>query len=64
MADVINLRLARKQRDRVAAERTAAQNRALHGRTKAQREAERLEAKKSRSALDGAKLDQVPDPDN
>ena len=40
MTEVINLRLARKARARVQAAATAAQNRALHGRTRAERMAE------------------------
>ena len=44
MGDVINLRQARKARDRKAAVQSAAEARALHGRTKAQRALEKAEA--------------------
>lgn len=37
MGEVVNLRRARKARDRAAGERAAAENRARHGRTKARR---------------------------
>lgn len=36
--DVVNLRMARKQRDRVAKEANAERNRFEHGRSKAERE--------------------------
>ncbi|TIP55651.1 MAG: DUF4169 family protein, partial [Mesorhizobium sp.] len=37
MADIVNLRQARKQKARADKERLAEQNRALHGRSKADR---------------------------
>lgn len=52
MADVINLRLARKRRDREAAARAAAENRARFGRTPAEREREALEEQLARERLD------------
>lgn len=55
MAEIVNLRHARKQRDRAAREATAAVNRAAHGRTKAERSAEALEDARRESLLDGAK---------
>lgn len=55
MAEVINLRLARKARQRSAAQREAETNRALHGETKAQREQRAAEAERTRRTLDGAK---------
>ena len=57
MGDVINLRQARKARDRRAAEQAAAEARALHGRTKAQRKLEKAEAEKLGRAVDQAKLE-------
>ena len=57
MGEVINLRQARKTRDRKAAEQTAAQARALHGRTKAQRKLEKAEAEKLTRAVDQSKLE-------
>lgn len=58
MADVINLRQARKTRARAEKEQTAQQRRALFGRTKAQRQLDEQQASKDRSQLDGKKLDQ------
>lgn len=52
MAEVINLRLARKARARAAASDQAAQNRALHGRTKAERQKQAAEAERNNCALD------------
>ena len=56
MGDVINLRQARKARDRKVAEQAAAEARALHGRTKAQRKLEKAEAEKLARTVDQAKL--------
>ncbi|MBN9551818.1 MAG: DUF4169 family protein, partial [Alphaproteobacteria bacterium] len=42
MGEVVNLRQARKQKARTEKERQAGENRALHGRTKAERERDRL----------------------
>ena len=56
MADPVNLRLFRKRKARAEKELQAAENRALHGRTKSERERERLEAEKSASLLDGHRL--------
>lgn len=55
MAEVINLRLARKQRDRAAREVTAAANRRLHGQTKQEKSAARAERERQESVLDGAR---------
>ncbi|MBW8744796.1 MAG: DUF4169 family protein [Sphingomonas sp.] len=57
MGDVINLRQARKARDRRVAEQAAAEARALHGRTKAQRKLEKAEAEKLARAVDQSKLE-------
>jgi hypothetical protein len=57
MADIINLRLARKARARAAEELAAAANRAAHGRTKAQKQADRAERARHEAALDGASID-------
>ncbi|MEI9414062.1 DUF4169 family protein [Mesorhizobium sp. Cs1321R2N1] len=47
MADIVNLRQLRKQKARADKEQTASQNRALHGRTKAEKQRDRLIADKS-----------------
>jgi len=59
MADVINLRQARKALARRTAADHAAENRALHGRTRAERVAETAEAERTARLLDGHKLDDI-----
>lgn len=51
--EVVNLRQARKRRDRELRETDAAANRQLHGRTKAQKTAERAAREKADAHLDG-----------
>lgn len=53
MAEIVNLRRVRKQKARQEKEKTAERNRALHGRTKAERETERLLSQKTGRFLDG-----------
>lgn len=60
MAEIVNLRREKKRRNRAEAEATAAQNRALHGRTRAERAAETLKRSQADWKLDGARL---PDTD-
>lgn len=55
MAEVINLRQARKARAREQAQVQAAANRARHGRTKGERAAEALDAARAERRIDGAK---------
>jgi hypothetical protein len=55
MADVINLRLARKARQRTAAEALAASNRAKFGQPKAVRKARKQEFERAAKLLDGAR---------
>jgi hypothetical protein len=60
MADIVNLRQARKQKARSDKERQAEQNRVLHGRSKAERDrrlaeqADRFIDGHRRSPVDGA----------
>jgi hypothetical protein len=56
MAEIINLRRARKQRDRTAAERQADQNRISFGRSKAERNLTEAGRDKAARALDGHRL--------
>jgi len=49
---VVNLRLVRKRKARADKDMAAAQNRAMHGRTKAQKSRSRLEVEKSAAVLD------------
>jgi hypothetical protein len=57
MADPVNLNHYRKQRNRREAEKTAAENRAHHGRSKAERKKERLDGAKAAKDLDDKRLD-------
>ncbi len=55
MADVINLRLARKAKARASSAQQAAENRALHGQTKAAKAKLARETERTARQLDGAK---------
>lgn len=57
MADVINLRLARKARDRAAAAAKASENRAFHGQTSAERRQREAEAERAARELDAHRRD-------
>ncbi len=57
MGDIVNLRAARKARDRQAAKARAETNRALHGRNAAEKKRDRDEAERLARIMDGAKLD-------
>ncbi len=57
MADVINLRRARKRADSELAERRAAENRALHGRSKHERMLLQARSEKSERDLDAHRRD-------
>jgi len=58
MADIINLRAARKAKVRSDAEKTAAANRAKFGRTRAQKQADMKAHEAHRRTLEGARLEQ------
>lgn len=55
MAEIINLRLARKTKNRAAAATVAAGNRAKHGQSKAERTRQQAEADRAARLLDGAR---------
>ena len=57
MAEVINLRLARKAKDRAEKARQADANRAKFGQAKADREARQAETERATRELDGKKRD-------
>lgn len=57
MAEIINLRTARKARARAAHEQQAAENRARFGRTKAEKLRDRIAAERADRAQDGARLE-------
>lgn len=61
MAEIINLRRARKARDRATAEAQAAQNRIEFGRTKAERKLTAAEKTLQATRLDGHRLDAAKD---
>lgn len=53
MGDVVNLRQARKQKARSEKERRAERNRVLHGRSKADRDRDRLTSDKAEKFIAG-----------
>lgn len=55
MSEPINFNKARKALAKAQARSQAAANRARHGRTKGQKEAERLDAEKAQRELEGKK---------
>lgn len=57
MGEIINLRTARKAKARKDADVKAAANRALHGRTAAEKMRDRIEAERLTRVVDGAKLE-------
>jgi hypothetical protein len=57
MADIVNLRQARKQKARDEKTRVAEQNRALHGRSKAEKQRDRMIADKAEKFVAGHRLD-------
>lgn len=58
MAEVINLRSARKARARKDAEAQASANRARFGRTKGEKARDRLESERAERLLDGARREE------
>lgn len=60
-ADVVNLRMARKRKQRAEREAQAEKNRFEHGRSKADREAARLENERGRRAHDAGRLISSPE---
>ena len=57
MADIINLRRARKAKARTGREQQAAEKRRAFGRTKAEREREAAERERAARTIDGHKRD-------
>jgi hypothetical protein len=53
VAEIVNLRMARKRKTRAEREAYAAEQRALHGRPKADRQHDRAVEAKNRSFVDG-----------
>jgi hypothetical protein len=63
MGNVINLRQARKQRDRAAASRLAEENRAKFGQTKAGRLARQAEVARQNKQVEDARRDRRDEDD-
>jgi Domain of unknown function (DUF4169) len=57
VADLINLRRARKTKERAAREQTASEKRSLFGRTKAQKQAEATTRERAKRAIDDHRRD-------
>lgn len=57
MAEIINLRMARKAKARAEAGRQAEQNRAKFGQTKAEKQARKAETARAGKAHDAGKLE-------
>lgn len=62
MGEVVNLRLIRKRNARAEHDAAAAANRALHGRSKAEKAAQKSDRERDKNLLDGHRLDK-PDVD-
>ncbi len=62
MAEIVNLRRARKDKARVAKDARAAGNRTRFGRSKAEKRVAEAERDRTKSGLDGKKLDDHADP--
>lgn len=57
MGDIVNLRQARKAKSRADAQAAAAENRAKHGRTKAEKTLAKFESGKAQTHLDSHRRD-------
>lgn len=64
MGDIVNLRQARKQKARDGKLREAEQNRALHGRSKAEKQRDHLIADRSEKFVDGHRREPSGDKDS
>lgn len=62
MAEIINLRMARKAKARTEADKQAQANRALHGQSKGQRAIAKAEKVRAERLLDGVRREDVDDP--
>lgn len=62
MAEIVNLRTARKRRERAEKERRADENRSLHGRSKTEKTALATRRERERAAHDGHRRVSTPTP--
>ena len=60
MADIVNLRQARKARKRVEQERAAEENRRAFGRTKAERQLQKTERERAARAIEAHRREPEP----
>ena len=63
MAEIVNLRQARKRKARAEKEHVAGQNRALHGRSNTGRDSDRVIAVKTEKFVAGHRREKPGDPD-
>ncbi|MEE9209246.1 MAG: DUF4169 family protein [Kiloniellales bacterium] len=63
MAEIVNLRRARKDKARAAKDARAVENRTRFGRTKAEKHAIAAERRRAETGLDGKKLGDQPGPE-
>ena len=61
MGEIVNLRQARKQKARAEKERQAGENRALHGRSKAEKNRDQLIADKAETFVAGHRRERPED---
>ncbi len=61
MGEIVNLRQIRKQKARTEKERLAGENRALHGRSKAEKNRDRLTSDKAESFVAGHRRERTED---
>ncbi|WP_378950009.1 DUF4169 family protein [Mesorhizobium sp. ANAO-SY3R2] len=61
MADIVNLRQFKKQKARSDRESLAEQNRALHGRTKAEKQRDRASAEHAEKFVDSHRRERDPE---
>ena len=62
MGEIVNLRQVRKQKARADKERQAGENRALHGRSKAEKSRDQLIADKAETFVAGHRRERPEDP--
>ncbi|PWJ83971.1 uncharacterized protein DUF4169 [Pseudaminobacter salicylatoxidans] len=62
LADIVNLRQFRKQKACADKEREAEQSRALHGRSKAEKQRDRKQAEQASRFIEGHKREKNDDP--
>ena len=61
MGEIVNLRQARKQKARAEKEKLAGENRALHGRSKVEKDRDRLIADKAETFVAGHRRERPED---